>query len=122
MVVKWIVEKLDNVGYRGEAITLKSDHEPAILALKTVVAAKSVGITTPIDSPVRESQSNGAVEHAVRKWQGQSRTIKGHYEENMGVKLPVAHPLMGWLVLWAREILLKYKGRESGRTAYENMT
>ena len=40
----------------------------------------------------------------------------------MGIKLPVAHPLMGWLVLWAGEILLKYKVRESGRTAYENMT
>ena len=24
-IVKWIVEKLDNVGYRGQAITLKSD-------------------------------------------------------------------------------------------------
>ena len=53
-VVKWIVEKLDNVGYRCEAITQKSDQEPAILALKIVVAAKRVGITTPIDSPVRE--------------------------------------------------------------------
>ena len=121
-VVKWIVEKLDNVGYRGEHVTVKSDQEPAIMALKTAVAAKRVGVTTPIDSPVRESQSNGAVEQAVRRWQGQLRTIKGHYEENMGIKLPVAHPLMGWLVLWAGEILLKYKVRESGRTAYENMT
>ena len=29
---------------------------------------------------------------------------------------------MGWLVLWAGEELLKYKVRESGRTAYENIT
>ena len=39
-VVKWIVDKLDEVGYRGEAITDKSDQGPAILALKTAVAAK----------------------------------------------------------------------------------
>ena len=121
-VVKWIVVKMDDVGYRGEAITLKSDQEPAIMALKAAVAAKRVGATTPIDSPVRESQCNGAVEQAVRRWQGQLRTIKSHYEENVGAKLPVAHPIMGWLVLWAGEVLLKYKVRESGRTAYESIT
>ena len=121
-VVKWIVDKLDEIGYRGVAITLKSDQEPAIIALKRAVAAKRSGVTTPIDSPARESQCNGAVEQAVRRWQGQLRTLKGHYEENMGSKLPVAHPLMGWLVLWAGEVLLKYKVRESGRTAYENIT
>ena len=38
------------------------------------------------------------------------------------MKLPVAHPLMGWLVLWAGEVLLKLKVRESGRAAYENIT
>ena len=50
------------------------------------------------------------------------RAIKGHYEENIGVNLPVAHPLMGWPVVWAGEIHLTYKVRESGRTAYENVT
>ena len=44
------------------------------------------------------------------------------YEENMATKLPVTNPLMGWLVLWAGEVLLKYKVRESGRTAYESIT
>ena len=66
-VVKWIVDKLDNVGYRGEAITIKSGQEPPILALKTVVAAKRAWVTTPTDSPVKESQCNGAVEQAARR-------------------------------------------------------
>ena len=120
--VKWIVEKLDDIGYRGVPISIKSDQEPAIMALKTAIAAKRVGVTTPIESPVRESQSNGAVEQAVRRWRGQVKTLKLAYEENMNTKLPVTHPLMGWLVLWAGEVLLKYKVRESGRTAYENIT
>ena len=30
-IVKWIVDKLDEVGYRGEAITVKSDQEPSML-------------------------------------------------------------------------------------------
>ena len=58
-VVKWIVDKLDNVGYRGEAITTKSDQDPAIMAPKTAVAAKRIGPTTIIDSPVRDSKGNG---------------------------------------------------------------
>ena len=88
-----------------------------ISALKTVVAAKRVGITTPIESLVRESQCNGAVEQAVRRWQGQLRTITHNYEGNLGKNLPVTHPLMGWLALWSGEALLKFKVRESGRTA-----
>ena len=40
----------------------------------------------------------------------------------MNNKLPVTHPLLGWLVLWAGEVLLKYKVRESGRTAYGSIT
>ena len=71
---------------------------------------------------MRESHRNVAVEHAVRRWQGQLRTIKNHYEENMGRKLSVAHPLMGWLALWSGKVLMKFKVRESGRTAYENIT
>ena len=42
--VRWIVDKLDEIGYRGVAITLKSDQEPAILALKKAVAAKRTGV------------------------------------------------------------------------------
>ena len=121
-VVKYVVDKLDDIGYRGVAISIKSDQEPAIVALKTAIAAKRVGATTPIESPVRESQCNGAVEQAVRRWRGQLRTLKLAYEDNMNTKLPVSHPLMGWLILWAGEVLLKYNVRESGRTAYESIT
>ena len=34
-VVKYVVDKLDDIGYRGVAISIKSDQEPAIVALKT---------------------------------------------------------------------------------------
>ena len=50
-MVKWIGDRLDEIGYRGVAITLKSDQEPTILALKKAVAAKRSGVTMPIDSP-----------------------------------------------------------------------
>ena len=121
-VVKWVTEKLDNIGYRGEQLTLKSDQEPAITALKMAIAATRVGKTVPIESPVRESRSNGAGERAIRTWQAQMRTMKSHFDENIGTKLPVSHPLTGWLVLWASEVLLKFVVRPCGRTAYEKIT
>ena len=121
-VVKWIVDKMDAIGYRGTPITLKTDQEPAITALKAAVAAKRIGVTTPIESPVRESQANGAAERAVRTWQGQLRTMKNHFEESISHKLAIDHPLMVWLVLWAGEVILKYVVRPSGRTVYEQIS
>ena len=51
-VVRWNVEKLDNTGYPGLAIALKSDQEPSIMPSKTAVAPKRAGTTTPIDFPM----------------------------------------------------------------------
>ena len=121
-VARWVVEKLDNVGYRGEQLTLKSEQEPAITALKMAIAATRVGVTIPIESPVWESHCNGAAERAIKSWQGQMRTMKSHFEENIGAKLPVRHPLTGWLVLWGSVVLLKFVVRYCGRTAYDNIT
>ena len=105
------MDKLDDIGFRGEAISIKSDQEPAIMALKTAIAARRVGVTTPIESPARESQCNGAVEQAVRRWRGQLRTLKMAYEDNINRKLPVSHPLMGWLALWAGEVFSSTRSR-----------
>ena len=42
-VVTWIVGKLDEAGYRGVEITLKTDQEESIMALKKAVAARMGG-------------------------------------------------------------------------------
>ena len=56
-------------------ITMKTDQEPSVIALKRPVAAARSGETVPIESPVRASQSNGRMENAIGVWQGQFRTI-----------------------------------------------
>ena len=60
-VVRWCVEKLERAGYGGVAITLKSDNEDSIVALKKSIALRRSAETMPIESPVRESKSNGAI-------------------------------------------------------------
>ena len=72
-VVKYVAGILEQSGYQGQRITMKSDQEPSIVALKTAVAAARVGETVPIESPVRASKSNG-------KWKTQSSCGKNNYE------------------------------------------
>ena len=62
----WIVDKLQAAGYGGVKVTLKSDNEASILALKTAIAVKREAETAMFESPVRESKSKGNVERAVR--------------------------------------------------------
>ena len=87
-IVKWAVEKLNDSGYNGARITFKTDQEDTIVALKTAVAATRTGITTPIESPVRASKSNGRMERGVRTYTGHLRTIKVFTERTMGLEIP----------------------------------
>ena len=79
-VVEYCVETIDQSGYRGERVTLKTDEEPSILALKKAASAARVVETVPTESPVRASQSNCMMEGAPKLWQDQLRTIK-HFIE-----------------------------------------
>ena len=61
-VVKWAVARLNDMGYAGVKLTLKSDGEPAIVALVDSIAVSRKAETVAIRSPVRESRCNGKVE------------------------------------------------------------
>ena len=58
-VVKWLVEKSEECGYAGVKLTLKSDQEPAMLALKKAIAFHRKAETPLIEPPVRESSRTG---------------------------------------------------------------
>ena len=72
--VKWLYDKLNFAGYSGMKITVRSDQEPSILAFQEAIALRRKAETALIESPVRESKSNGLVERAVRNWRDQYRT------------------------------------------------
>ena len=57
--VKWMIDRIDEAGYAGQKVVLKSDQEPAILALKRAVAVSREGEASLIESPVRESKPTG---------------------------------------------------------------
>ena len=63
-----IKDDIEEFGYGGALVRVKSDQEPAIVYVQRAVIAKS-GSAPPIlvKSPVGDSQSNGRVESAIKK-------------------------------------------------------
>ena len=51
--LEWVKERIDETGYLGMRIVLKSDQEEAIKALKRAVAVKRQAGKVMIESPVR---------------------------------------------------------------------
>ena len=101
---------------------MKSDNEDAIIALQKAIAAMRSGETVLIHSPVRSSQSNGRMENAVRRWQGQLRTIKHFVESRIKRKIPGDRAFFSWLVPFCAEIMNKFVVGKDGRTGYERIT
>ena len=54
-VVKWITDKLDEAGYAGLPVTIKSDQEPAIKAL--VQAAVQANVQTAVQPGLRRERA-----------------------------------------------------------------
>ena len=77
-VSAWVAQKLEEAGYRGMPVTIKTDQEESIMALKRAVAGRRNSQTAMIESKVRVSKSNSDVERAIRKWRGQFRKLKIH--------------------------------------------
>ena len=104
-VVKKFIEQL---GYGR--IVLRSDNEPAILALKEAVRRESNVEIVMEEVPVGDHQANGLVESAIKSVQGQFRVIKDALESRTNEKLHGEHPAVPWMVMHASSI--RNRGRK----------
>ena len=121
-VVSWVAQKLEAAGHSGTQITLKTDQEEAIVALKKAVATRRAAKTSMVESQVRVSKTNAKVERAVRKWREQFRKLKLELESKLGMRISQNHPMVPWMVTWAAEVTMKFEVKRSGRTGYEEIT
>ncbi len=69
-----LAQIVNRLGYRR--VLIEPDQEPSIMALKAVVERELLLEVSFEESQVGEHQSNGAIENAVRRVQGQVRTIR----------------------------------------------
>ena len=108
------------LGHRGQ-IVLKTDNEPALMALREAVMAKLPGGAIPIQPPPGESQSNGGIENGVKLIKGILRVHLLALERKVAVRFPSAHPVVAWLVEHISDVGCKYLVGADGRTPYERL-
>ena len=113
-----VILDLEELGYAGTPINLKCDQENPIVAVQRRVMQDRRAPTTPQNSAVGESQSNGAVENAIKRIQGQLRTLKFATEKHVKKRITSQHPAFGWLLEWTATILNRYVKGTSGQTPY----
>ena len=116
---KVLLEDLKKLGYG--AILLKCDGEPALKAVQEEVSRQRVGQTLQENSPVGDSQANGAAERAVQSVSEQVRVVRLGLEQRLGVQVPGAHPLTTWIVEHASDMLNKFMKGDDGKTPYQRL-
>ena len=80
---------------------------------------KDVDLVVPEHSPVGESKSNGAVENASKRVQGQMRTLRLAIEESTGRNIDIDLNIWQWLAECAADTCNRHKVGHDGLTAYK---
>ena len=115
--VKVLSKFLSLMGYKR--IIMRSDNEPAILALKEELKKNTEVEIVPEESPAYESKSNGEIEREIQAVQEQFRVMKDGLESRLGKRIPRGHVMIPWLVAHASDAMVRYKVGDDGKTAHE---
>jgi len=99
VVTDWVAEELikdlEKMGHKE--VIIKSDQEPAIIALVDMIRQLRVGWTMSENSAVGDSKKNRRAERAVQAAEQQTRLLKLVLENRIGGSIPPGHPVMhGW--------------------------
>ena len=105
---KRIVQDLDNNGLKDAKIQLKSDQEPSIVNVQSMIQEIRPGMVIPTNRPVGESECNGRVENAIRRIQEKVRALRHQVKQGINEKILDEALIMAWMVRWAAEIIPKY--------------
>ena len=108
-VTKRTVAFMRECGCEMTKLTIKTDQEPAILAIAEDVVRWRVSVgadETIVENSVAYShQSNGVVERGVQSVEGMIRTLRSALEERMGHELEIGDAISPWLVEYASYLL-----------------
>ena len=121
----WIAGKIkddiEEFGYGGALVRVKSDQEPAIVDVQRAVSAKRGSAPTIlVNSPAGDSQSKGRVENAIKKVRNMVKTILSSLESRWGVRVTRDHPVHPWMFEWAADLMTRYAHvGDLGKTAVQ---
>jgi hypothetical protein len=117
--VDMTLSNVRKLGYKR--LSLKTDQEPALIALATQVICQRPDETLLEHSQVAESASNGVIEKGVQQLEEQVRVLKLGLQGRIGSHIPTTHPIIAWLVPHAADVLNKLEVGADGKTAYERL-
>ena len=117
-----MVDDMNTIGMARERIIAKSDQEASIVQLQQEVAKLRKDAGTAIEnSRVGDSNSNGAVERAIREVKGMTRTLRCHLEEKLGKKVKLDDPVVPWMIRHAAYIVTRCRLGPDGKTAMQKL-
>ena len=120
-IVRRLVKDVEELG-RGDII-VKTDGEPAMIAIQRGMAVLRKDLMTKPENPLAYNpESNGAAEKAVQDVSGQIRTLKLAVEARIGAMIPENHNMMDWIIEHAAYVLTRFSVGHDGMTAYERLT
>eukprot|EP00959_Pyramimonas_sp_CCMP1952_P264613 5532666-Pyramimonas_sp.AAC.1 len=111
--VKFFAGYLKELGWKR--YVGRSDGERSLVALKQAVADQMQAVETVMqESPVGDHAANGEAENAVKEVKRIVRAQKETFEERIGARLPLHHPIWTWLPRHAAACLSRYRIGEDG--------
>ena len=119
-VVRQIVRDLEDMGRKE--ICLKSDNEPAMLAMQKAIATAREATTLPRNSPEYDPQSNGGAEKAAQDITDMTRRILIGLEARLKTKINLKLPIVTWIIRHAPFVLNRYRIGKDGHTAWRRLT
>ncbi|MDA8582623.1 hypothetical protein N9L68_00290 [bacterium] len=120
-LVKDMHQDLKSWGHPGggqSILILKSDGEPAIVAVREALARFHGGRVTPEQPPPREHQINGLAEVTGRLARDQARDVKLQLQHNIEREVLEDEPIMPWLLRWAAMSMPRFKTGKDGNTPH----
>ena len=122
----WLIndmhQELKSWGYPGggrNALTLKSDGEPALVTVLEALARCHGGQITPEQPPKGEHQANGVAEEAGRTVRDQARVLKLQVEARIGRKVALSEPIIPRLIRWVAMSVSRFQTGRDGKIPYE---
>ena len=121
-LVKDMHQELKPWGHPGggrNEIILKSDGEPAIVAVREALARCHGGQVTPEQPPKGEHQANGLAEVTGRHIRDQVRVMKLQLQKKLGRQVLEDEPVMAWMIRWAAMSMSRFRKGRDGLTPYQ---
>ena len=118
-VPKQLARDLDAWGRKD--ICLKTDGEPAIMAVQREVAKLRSGRTVPLNPPACDPHGNGPAEKAVQDVTGHLRCVKLALEAKLKRNIDASHPIVKWMMPHAAFLLTRLSVGRDGMTSWRRL-